>query len=312
MGKFIKVTALIILYCIIVVGLAFVYSNTIQPSETYLRFWNIFPIYQANLKNAYYDGLSVRVSKEKVRIHKKSHNEDEVLLCEERNDLNCFLSCSLLILPLTEDCHTILIDGNLPKEGEIAVCENLADLLDLTIGDSVVVKNFLNFNKYKISGIIENANGFPEEYSRYDYAAVVENSNTNWTIYQPFDLYHLGLEESNFGKISIGSFFITSRELVVFKWIFKIIIVALLLFVCFLSKEFLDLNQFLLRQRILGKKDGQTIVISLLYDSSVILILGSVLCVVCKIYELDVKECFPVIMISLAIECGSIIIRKLK
>ena len=105
------------------------------------------------------------VERSQIRIHKTLHEtEDKVFKCEQSSNTNCYVSSIALNAISDNDfLKKCVLKGELPKDSKsVAINENLAKLLNYSIGDEICIKSAILYEVVQISGIIRNFYGFPD------------------------------------------------------------------------------------------------------------------------------------------------------
>lgn len=276
MSKVIKLLALLIAFVIILAGIVFVFSNTSLPLNSYLDYDSAFGNFYLSFGNPTNKNLDFGLSNNKVRLHKELHDEVNVLFCEEENNTNCFVSSSLLLLPEFPELQNLLLKGNLPTNGEVVISESISSLLKLDVGDPVLLKDFLNYAIFNVSGIIKDTYGFPNEYNPNQiYTVILENTSDNWRSFQPFTIYSF---HQNAIRHNHALDYSSSIKRIVFALTIMLQIVLFLLFVFMqqLSSYLIGVNRFLKHQALLGKGKKYLNIFLLKYDCLVY----SFLCIV--------------------------------
>lgn len=288
MSKIIKFLALLITFVIILAGVIFVFSNTFQPINSYLDYESAFGNFYLSFENPANKKLYFGLSNNKLRIHKELHDEVNVLFCEEENDTNCFVSSSLLLLPDFSESQHLLLKGKLPTNGEIVISESISSLLELDVGDSVLLKDFLNYEVLKVSGIIKDTNGFPNEYNPNQiYTVILENTLDNWKAFQPFTIYSFQWNEISHNHALDYSSSI-KRIVLVLTIILQIILFLLFILMQQLSSYLIGINRFLKHQALLGKGKKYFNIFLLKYDCLIYSFLCIVLFIVFRINNMGI------------------------
>ena len=253
MSKIIKLATLIMAFVIVLAGVIFVFSNTFQPLNSYISYDSSFGNFYLSFEDSTNEKLQLGLANNRVRIHKELHDKINVLFCEEENNTNCFVSSSLLLLPELPESQLLLLKGKLPEPGEIVVSESISTLLDLDVGDTVLLKDFLNYLVLNVSGIIKDTYGFPNEYdSNQVYTVILANTLDNWKTFQPFTSYSYQQSSTSYNQV-------TNYSSSIRKSIFTLtIILQTILFLMFvvvhcLSFQIFGVYRFLKHQILLGK-----------------------------------------------------------
>lgn len=254
MSKIIKLATLIIAFVTLLAGVAFVFSNTTLPLDSYMYFDSTFDKFHLSFGNSANKKQDLGLSNNRVRIHKELHDEIDVLFCEEENNTNCFVSSYLLLLPELPESQNLLLKGKLPTNGEIVISESISALLDLDVGDSVLLKDFLNYAVLNVSGIIKDTYGFPNEYNANQiYTVILANTLYNWSTFQPFATYSC---QQNVASDNRATNYSGSIRISIFT---LTIILQIVLFFLFIAMHYLcfyliGVSRFLKHQVLLGKR----------------------------------------------------------
>ena len=276
MSKIIKFATLIIAFVIVLTGVIFVFSNTSQPLNSYMDYDSSFENFHLSFGDSTNGKPELGLANNRVRIHKELHDEINVLFCEEENNTNCFVSSSLLLLPELPESQLLLLKGKLPEPGEIVISESISTLLDLDVGDSVLLKDFLNYEVLNVSGIIKDTYGFPNEYnSNQIYTVILANTLDNWKTFQPFTSYSYQQSSTSYNQVTNYSSSIR-RSIFTLTIIFQIVLFLLFIVVHCLLFHIFGVCRFLKHQILLGKEKKYLNMYLLKYEC----IIYSFLCII--------------------------------
>lgn len=276
MSKIIKLATLIIAFVILMAGVVFVYSNTALPLNSYMDFYSTFDNFRLSFEDPINKKVDLGLANNRVRIHKELHDETNVLFCEEENNTNCFVSSSLLLLPELPESQHLLLKGKFPTNGEIVISESISTSLNLDVGDSVLLKDFLNYSVLNVSGVIKDTYGFPNEYNRNQiYTVILENTLDNWNALQPFSSYSCQQDITSYNHDGDYSSSIR-RGFLILTIILQIVIFFLFVVMHHLLSNLIGIYRYLRHQAILGKGEKYIDIYLLKYDC----VIFSLLCIV--------------------------------
>ncbi len=290
MDKTIKILILLIFYCLILAGLLITYINVIQPIIDYKTYNEVFfsPFIISNVSDV--NEVAIGIAKENVRIHKTIHDAESVLLCEELNDGDCFVSGNLIVF--SEMLYSVipLIEGHMPaSENEIVVSENISKLLKLKVGDPIEVKNFLILKKLTISGITKNLYGFPGTYNPSQLDTVIlGDSEINWQSYKPFSIFST---LTNIANLDTNGDTVVICKLSLYSLLFAITAIFGILI-----KYTIGLEKYINHQIILGKTLRRRRLIYVFADTIVLFVLGSICLLLFQFSSIKITATLYIVM----------------